>query len=288
MNLRSILETARQESEERRRRETLDALKRRVADLGPTAGFARALEARPCSVIAEVKTRSPSMGRMSGSAETAAEEVHRLYERHPIVSALSVLTQQTHFGGSPERLARIRAEVKKPILRKDFIWDDYEVYASRAMGADAILLMANVVTDPARFAGLHALAGELGLDVLCEVHTERELEVLPPGARICGVNSRNFKSGGRFLLSRLARLAGLDASVDASAFAVFDKFPPGVLKVAESGLSSRNLGAVLTRHRFNAALIGTALLRGGVEGVPSELDRIQAAIGSALGRHGEA
>jgi indole-3-glycerol phosphate synthase len=278
MNLQSILEVTRQESEERRSRVRLESLRQRILDMDPTRGFARALSTGTCGVIAEIKTKSPSMGRMSPGAEATAAAVHRIYAGHPVVSALSILTQRTHFGGSPEHLRRVRKEVSKPILRKDFIWDEYEVYFSRAIDADAILLMANVVTDPVRFAGLHDLATGLGLDVLCEVHTERELEVLPPGARICGINSRNFRSSGRFLLSRLARLLGRDVSVDTSAFELFGRLPPGVLRVAESGLNADNIGRVLERHPFEAALIGTSLLKNGLEGVPAELDRIQAAI----------
>lgn len=277
MNLESILQTTRQESEERRRRLPLEALKERAASRGLAAGFADALASHRFSVIAEIKTKSPSMGRMSREAEETAAAVHRVYERHPVVSALSILTQRAHFGGSPEHFEKIKAEVTKPVLRKDFIWDEYEVYFSRAIGADAILLMANVVPDPARFADLHALAVGLGMDVLCEVHTAGELGVLPAAARVCGVNSRNFKSSGRFLLSRLSRLAGRDASVDADAFGLFERLPPGILKVAESGLTADTLGAVVRRHPFQAALIGTSLLQGGLSGAEAELDRIRAA-----------
>jgi indole-3-glycerol phosphate synthase len=281
MNLQTILRAARRESEERRRRVRLESLRHRIEDMGPTLGFARALAGPACTVIAEIKTKSPSMGRMSRGADETAASVHRIYQEHPVVSALSVLTQHTHFGGSHGHLRQVRREVTKPILRKDFIWDEYEVYFSRAIGADAILLMANVVTDPARFAALHDLATGIGLDVLCEIHTARELEVLPPGARVCGINSRNFESGARFLVSRLARMVGRDASIDGDAFALFSRLPAGVIKVAESGLSAENFGPLLRRHRFDAALIGTSLLKRGLGGVKAELDKIQAAIAAA-------
>lgn len=288
MNLSHILDATRLESEQRRSKTTLDSLKHQIRDMGPALGFARSLSARPFSIIAEIKIKSPSMGRMSPEAEKTAAVAHLVYQDHPVVSAISVLTQATHFGGSEARLRAVRRETKKPILRKDFIWDEYEVYCSRAMGADAILLMANVVSDKNRFADLHSLAGQLGMDVLCEVHSGEELDILPASARICGINSRNFKSSRRFLLAKVVRFLGRDASTDMSAFGLFDqvarRLSPSCLKVAESGITAQNLPEVLKRHPFNAALIGTSLLKGGPEYAKEELDRLQSAAASALSR----
>lgn len=138
--------------------------------------------------------------------------------------------------------------------------------------------MANVVSDPKEFEAYHSLALGLGLDVLCEVHTEAELAVLPPGAKICGINSRKFGSDRRFFLSRFTRTVGKDASVDLSAFDLYDRLPPQCLKIAESGVKSGNIRSILEKYDFNAALIGTSLLVGGADQIQVELDRLQAEI----------
>ncbi len=279
MHLQDVLDASNLESEVRRRKTSFKSLRQKVRDLPATLGFARRISSLPFSIIAEIKTRSPSMGSMSMFAELTADIAHFIYQSHPAVSAISVLTQMTHFGGSEARLRTVRRQTRKPILRKDFIRDEYEVYFSRAIGADAILLMANVVTDKSKFAELHALAFELGLDVLCEVHSEDELDVIPDSAKMCGINCRNFRDKSGFLFSKISRHVGSDASTDLKAFDLFEKLPEGVLKIAESGMTSANLDGVLRKYPFDAALIGSALLRGDTK---SELDKLNRAIVAAL------
>ena len=149
-------------------------------------------------LIAEIKERSPSVGPMRAENVTDAPDA---YDESPIVAALSVLTNAHHFGMDIERLAAIRSRVTKPVLRKDFMIDEYQVREARAFGADAILLMANVLDAP-RLAGFHDLARELGMEVLFEVHTEEEIALLPTDARIVGINSRKFKSTTGFVGSQ--------------------------------------------------------------------------------------
>ena len=245
MRFEDILSATRVESELRRSKDSMKSLRHKVRDLAPTLGFARALASRNCSVIAEVKTKSPSMGPMPALAQKDAATVHRTYNLHPVVSAISVVTQRTHFGGSEQIFGLIRRETRKPILRKDFIEDEYEVYYSRWLGADAILLMTNVVTDPKKFEALHDLAASLGMDVLCEVHAEDEIALVPGSAKICGINSRKFKSQRRFLASHLIRRFGKDISTDLAAFDLFGKLPQHCLKIAESGVGSKNIGEIL-------------------------------------------
>ena len=120
------------------------------------------------------------------------------YEDSPIVAAISVLTNHMHFGMSIERLTSIRKSGTKPVLRKDFIVEEYQVREARAFGADAILLMANVL-DRARMAGFYDLARELGMEALFEVHTEEEISALPRDARVVGINSRKFKAKSGFV-----------------------------------------------------------------------------------------
>jgi indole-3-glycerol phosphate synthase len=280
MNLPTLLNATRQESEARKAKDSLKSLKAKIKDLPPTRGFARQLAASPFSLIAEVKLRSPSMGTL-GTVEDISE-VHKIYDRHPAVSAISVLTQQTHFGGNPAVLRRIHRESRKPVLRKDFILDEYEVYYSRSIEADAMLLMTNVITDKAEFQALHDLAVGLGMDVLCEVHLEEEVARLPATAKVVGVNSRNFASESRFGLSKLLRHTGKDFTTDLGAFELFAQLPPGCLKVAESGLTSKNIGEVLKQYGFNAGLVGTSLLRGGTQHTQAELDRFYHTIRGVL------
>ena len=270
-----IIAATRRESAERKAADSLDSLKAKVRDLPPTRGFAKQIAAQGFSLIAEVKRQSPSMGSF---VEPTVAEAHLRYDAHPAVAAISVLTQASHFGGSPARLRRIQHETQKPILRKDFIFEEYEVYYSRYIGADAILLMANVVTEKTRFRELHDLALGLGMDVLCEVHTEAELEVLPATVTVCGVNSRKFKDDRGFELSKTARHAGKDSTVDLEVFRLAQKLPGNCLKIAESGISAGNLAEVMKAFPFDAALVGTSLLQQGVDYLTSELDRFKAAI----------
>jgi len=201
----------------------------------------------------EIKERSPSVGPMR--AENVAD-APSAYEECPIVGALSVLTNHFHFGMGIERLTTVRAAVTKPVLRKDFLIEEYQVREARAFGADAILLMANVL-DEARLHGFYDLARELGMEALFEVHTLEELDRIPGEARIVGINSRKFKTTTGFVGKEGSSKE--DFSLDYSAFELVEKLPAQALKIAESGISPENLTQV--REKFHAALVGTSLLR---------------------------
>ena len=178
------------------------------------------------------------------------------YSESPCVRAISVLTNERHFGMAITRLAAIRATVTKPVLRKDFFLDEYQIREARAFGADCVLLMANVL-DAARLKGFHELASELGLDVLFEVHTEEEIDILPPTARLVGINSRKFKSQSGFVSP--SGSSQKDFSLDTGVFQMAEKLPASTLRVAESGISPNTIPDVC--ETFHAALVGTALLR---------------------------
>lgn len=282
-----ILRRTDAESEARQRKHSLKSLRLKMRSLPPTRGFANRFEKRQFGLIAEVKSRSPSMGVLGKNLRSAVffsprvvQTAHEDYNHHPAVSAISVLTQASHFGGSPEVLEMIKRKTQKPILRKDFIRSEYEVYFSRFIGADAILLMANVVTDPHQFRDLHDLAVELGMDVLCEVHGEDEIQLLPPTVRLCGINSRKFKSTAGFRWSKLTRFIGWDKSIDYSAFDLVARLPKHCIKVAESGVSAERVPDLIA-HGFQAALVGTSLLRGRRDDMVRELDRFHVAIAAA-------
>jgi indole-3-glycerol phosphate synthase len=233
-------------------RRPLGEVRAMLADTQPPRDFHAAL-ASSFGLIAEIKERSPSVGPMRAENVTDAPTA---YEESPLVRAISILTNARHFGMGIERLAALRASVTKPVLRKDFLIDEYQVREARAFGADAILLMANVLDAP-RLSGFHDLARELGMDVLFEVHTAEEIATLPAGARIVGINSRKFKSTTGFVGATGS--SSKDFTLTFEAFDLVDQLPAEALHVAESGISPENLA--LARDRFDAVLVGTSLLR---------------------------
>jgi indole-3-glycerol phosphate synthase len=250
--LDEILHDVRTELEAARARRPLAEIRRMVVDAEPPRGFDSAL-ARGFCLIAEVKERSPSVGPMR--PENVADALPA-YEESPVVAAVSVLTNAMHFGMDIERLAAAKTVVSKPVLRKDFILDEYQIREARAFGADAVLLMANVL-DRSRLQGFYDLTRELGMEALFEVHTADELDLLPADARVVGINSRKFKTTSGFVGASGA--SEKDFSLDYSAFDLADKLPSAALKVAESGISPSNLDTV--REKFHAVLVGTSLLR---------------------------
>ena len=207
-------------------------------------GFRRALEAAEAPVvIAELKRRSPSRGEIRPDFDPVA--CARDYAAGG-AAALSVLTDERYFGGRLEYLAKVRAAVALPLLRKDFLIDPYQLDEARAAGADAVLLIVAALGAGALGALLaHARAG--GLDALVEVHDEGELErALEAGADLVGVNNRDLRS---FVtdLTVTERLA--------------PRVPPGVLLVAESGISVPADLERLARAGARAFLVGESLMR---------------------------
>lgn len=250
--LDTILEDVREALSADKLKRSLADVRRMAADAPPPRDFYGALAAS-FGLIAEIKERSPSVGPMR--AENLREAASA-YAESPVVRAVSVLTNERHFGMSIERLAAIRKQVPQPVLRKDFIVEEYQIREARAFGADAVLLMANVL-DAARLSGFLDLVHELGMEALFEVHTPEEIATLPAGARIVGINSRKFQSASGFVGAGGA--SEKDFSLDMGVFALVDELPAAALKVAESGISPSTLDGV--REKFQAALVGTSLLR---------------------------
>jgi indole-3-glycerol phosphate synthase len=248
-----ILPDVRRELDEARAAVPLAEVKRLAGSARSPRDFAGALTARGFGLIAEIKQRSPSMGDMRAENTAAAAAA---YEASGMVHAVSVLTNRTHFGMGMEDLHRIAAASTKPVLRKDFILDPYQIYAARAAGADAVLLMANVLSA-GQMADLHGLVLELGMQALFEVHEEKEIDALPATARIVGINSRKFKSREGFVAA--GERAEEDFTLDFAAFELAESLPAGCVRVAESGVTPQSVGP-LARH-FDAALVGTSLLR---------------------------
>jgi indole-3-glycerol phosphate synthase len=219
--------------------------KRYRLDRAPFA-FSDALTSSPGpAIIAEFKRASPSKGIINGVVDPA--ETARSYEGSG-ATAISVLTEQDHFKGSLADLLAVRDSVSIPILRKDFIIDEYQILESAAAGADAILLIVSVLTSES-LKNFQRLAHELGLDAVVEVHSRPELETAKDiGAEIIGVNNRNLSS---FEVS-------LSVSRDLIAFA-----PPGAIMISESGISRPDQIRELHDLGFTAFLIGEALMKSG-------------------------
>ena len=258
--LQAILATTAKETEAARSRESLKRVKQMAKDAPKIRSFKRALASGP-SLIAEIKQCSPSQGPMKAANFKQAPFAYR--DSH-IVKAISVLTNQTHFGASMTvaRMEKIRAIVSKPILRKDFITDEYQVYQSRAYGADAILLMANILGRE-ELSGLSSLAFDLGMDVLFETHCVAELEELPASAVLVGINCRDFDAApSGFRIAKFFRQwlwASSDWSVKKDKLGYASQLPAGAIKIAESGVTVKNCENVFGMG-FHSALVGTSLL----------------------------
>lgn len=188
-------------------------------------------------IIAEFKRKSPSAGWLNRTSLPA--DVCESY-RQAGARAVSVLTDSFSFGGSLEDLKQVRAKVGCPVLRKDFIIDEYQVVEAKAAGADAILLIAEVL-DAVKMTELFMFADSLGLDVLVEIHDEKSIPKLPPDAGLIGINSRDL---GSFSVS-------LDYAGEMISF-----LPSGVIKIAESGIRSSDDYKKMKAVGFDASLIG--------------------------------
>jgi len=251
-----------------KRQELADAMERMpLATLQTAAkarqdyrGFAAALtEQHRIHIIAEIKRASPSKGDLSLGLDPAA--LVRAYTAGG-ASAISVLTERAFFKGSQEDLAVVRAATKLPILRKDFILDPYHVYESAAMGADAILLIVRILSD-AELQALDALARDLGLDVLVEIHTEAEAaRANRLGARLVGINNRDLVHFDTDL-ERARRVA---SSLNPSTIVVAASGIDGVTEIhntVSAGVTRFLVGEALVRAADPATLLRNMVAAGG-------------------------
>ena len=226
--------------------EARGTLRRAALSAPPARDFAGALR-RPdgrLAVVAEIKRRSPSKGDLAPGLDPPV--VAKAYETGG-AAALSVLTDRIFFGGSVDDLQRARAVVEIPVLRKDFTIDETQVYETRVIGADAVLLIVAALTDDGLLTGLRELAEEVGIVALVEAHDDAELErALAAGASIVGVNARDLGTFGEDLgLSE--RLA--------------DRIPGEVTAVAESAIRAPADAERMAEAGYDAVLVGEALVR---------------------------
>ncbi len=240
--IEQLIAGARQGVEARRRDVPQADLESRLSGRGADRPFNEALTRPGLLLIAEFKRRSPSAGEISATA-TVAEQVGA-YERGG-AAALSVLTDEPHFGGSLEDLRAARAACGLPIIRKDFIVDPYQLYEAAVNGADAVLLIVRALGDE-QLRSLYAEARALDLDCLVEVHDGDELErALEADAEVIGINNRDLDQG----------------TVDlATTFELMPDSPAVKTVVAESGISGQAELQELERVGVDAVLIGSALM----------------------------
>jgi len=230
---------------EAKRRVPLEEVRSTTGAAPPVRPFIRALQpsAATIRVIAEIKKSSPSMGIIRPDFDPVS--IARRYEECG-AAAISMLTDEKYFAGSLEHLRAVRASVSLPILRKEFIIDEYQVWEARAAGADAILLIAAILSD-AEIEAFHTLSQKMGMASLVEVHTEAELRrALKIKPLLIGINNRNL---GDFSVDirQSARLRPL--------------IPEGICVVSESGIKTTSDVMFLKSLGIHAILVGETLMR---------------------------
>ena len=240
--IEQLIDGARRGVEARRAEVPQADLEARLAARGEDRPFSEALTRPGLSLIAEFKRRSPSAGEISASADVDSQVA--AYERGG-AAAVSVLTDEPHFGGSLDDLRAARSATSLPIIRKDFIVDPYQLYEAAVNGADAVLLIVRALSDK-ELASLYEEARALDLDCLVEVHDAEELErALLAGAEVVGINNRDLD----------------EQRVDIqTTFELMPDVPAGKTVVAESGISGREELMELDRVGVDAVLIGGALM----------------------------
>ena len=241
--LDSIIEGVREDLAARRL--PLSQLHEKLEAAPPVIDAHARLLAEPMTVIAEVKRSSPSKGSLAEITDPAA-----LAEKYQEAGAavVSVLTERRRFGGSLDDLIAVRAAIEIPILRKDFMVDEYQFLEARAAGADVVLLIVAALSKN-QLKDYYDLATELGMAVLVETHTRQEIEdAMEINPKIIGVNARNLKT----------------LEIDLSAFTdLIPEIPSSIIRVAESGISQRSEVVVAASAGANSILVGETLVRSG-------------------------
>lgn len=237
--LKQILADAERRAEKAHPR--AEEFRAKAASVSPARGFGRAVTGG--KLIAEVKRRSPSRGALAPDLDAAA---HAKRYRAAGAAAVSVLTEPTHFDGSLADLVAVRSAIDLPILRKDFLLDPAQIWESKSAGADAVLLIVSILGAEG-LATMLEEAAEAGVDALVEVHDTKEAKLaLGAGAGIVGVNNRDLVS------------FTTDLAVAESVAPMIQH--PGVVTVAESGVSDPESAGRMWAAGYDAILVGEALV----------------------------
>jgi len=256
--LTKILNTKAQEVESACQKQSLHELKHSIKTMDDCRGFYHAIknkiDTNIPAVIAEIKKASPSKGVICDNFDPIKTAIS--YQQAG-AACLSVLTDEVYFQGHNDYLIQARSAADIPVLRKDFIIDEWQVYQSRYLGADCILLIVAALADPKLYE-LTSLAHDLGMDVLMEIHDHDELvRALNTPARLIGINNRNLKT---FVTS-------LDTSIVLS-----KEIPNDRIVISESGIHTREQIKLLQHNKINAFLVGEAFMRKDNPG--TELNRL--------------
>jgi indole-3-glycerol phosphate synthase len=243
--LDQIIEGVQEDLAERKKQVGLNELMVKISEVNPAIDVLPSLQSSKLSVIAEVKRSSPSKGALAKISDPA--ELALRYQAGG-ATAVSVLTEGRKFGGSLADLDAVRSAINIPILRKDFMVDDYQIFESRAHGADIVLLIVAALSD-LQLSEFYAIAKSLGMQVLVETHTLEEIErALSLDPEIIGVNARDLTT----------------LKIDLGAFDKLAKaIPAGKIKVAESGISSVAEVISYRKSGAEAILVGEALVKDG-------------------------
>lgn len=241
--LKQVIAEKRASLERRKNRAYAQEIRSKISDAKPTRGFGAALSqpGRLPNLIAEVKKASPSKGVIREDFHPL--EIAQIYENGG-AAALSVLTEERYFLGSPAYLQEIRAKVALPILQKDFIIDELQVYEARVLGADAILLIAAILEDR-QMRDYFDLAQSLSLDVLVEIHSDKELARVIEWAPVIGINNRD--------------LSTFETKIETT-FRLLSEIPKDRTIVSESGIRTREELERLSEAGVHAVLIGETLM----------------------------
>ena len=244
MILDDIIANKKKELAETKRSVPFAEVKSKAADAGPVRGFGKALSAPDgIRLIAEVKKASPSKGVIRVDFDPV--KIAGIYQESG-ADCISVLTERKFFQGSLDYLGQIRKAVSLPLLRKDFIIDEYQIYEARAAGADAILLIAACL-EKQQIEDFLGIAGQSGLDVLVESHTYKELDrSLLAGARLVGINNRDLSTFAVSLQTTIELLKDI---------------PGDRTVVSESGINTRDDVMKLQKAGVDAILVGESLMR---------------------------
>ncbi len=245
--LRKIIARKWEEIADRKAHVSLDELKARAAAQAPARGFVKAIEAKlaqgKAGVIAEIKKASPSKGVIR--EHFVPDEIARSYEQGG-AACLSILTDVDFFQGADAYLQQARAAVSLPVIRKDFLVDEYHIYEARALGADCVLLIVSAL-ETAKLKELNALAHDIGLDVLVEVHDERELDIaLELPNKLIGINNRNLHT--------------FDVTLETT-YKLLDKIGNDRIVVTESGILTPADVKAMRDKNVHAFLVGEAFMR---------------------------
>jgi len=257
MFLNRIVETKKQEVEQLAGQLTIAEAEKKIAELPPCRGFEKALRAgnrhRALGLIAEVKKASPSKGLIREDFHPVA--LAKGYEAAG-ADCISVLTDEQYFQGNNQFLSDIRSEVNLPLLRKDFIIDPLQIYEARLIGADCILLIVAILSDQ-QLSDYYDLAKQLGMDVLVEVHDEKELQrVLQMNkATLIGINNRNLHT--------------FETNLETTA-KLIEIIPSNVIKISESGILSNEDYEYVRSVGAEGLLIGEHFMRQGDVGAAIE------------------